>query len=144
MRISDWSSDVCSSDLQSVAIAHVAQLVRHDASNFFLAQHGKKAALCRDGCIFGIAARGESVGMRAVDYIDLRHGQSCPACELLHQTVKFRSCPAVDLASMVHLEDNLVRIPECEEVHPRRDQKRDHGAAGSAKRITRSEEHTSE
>src|SRR3546814_1483242 len=92
---------------QSVAIAHVAQLVRHDASNFFLAQHGKKAARCRDGCIFGIAARGESVGMRAVDYIDLRHGQSCPACELLHQTVKFRSCPAVDLASMVHLEDNL-------------------------------------
>src|SRR3546814_3875335 len=61
MRISDWSSDVCSSDL---------------ASNFFPAQHGKKAARCRDGCIFGIAARGESVGMRAVDYIDLRHGQS--------------------------------------------------------------------
>src|SRR3546814_19310921 len=112
MRISYWSSDVCSSDL-------VAQLVRHGASNFFPAQHGKKAARCRDGCIFGIAARGESVGLRAVDYIDLRHGQFCPACELLPQTEKFRSCPAVDLASMVHLEANLVRIPECDAFHPR-------------------------
>src|SRR3546814_13956394 len=90
-----------------------------------MAQVGKQCAHVRDGCIFGIAARGESVGMRAVDYIDLRHGQSCPACELLHQTVKFRSCPAVDLASMVHLEDNLVRIPEWDEVHPRRDPRRD-------------------
>src|SRR3546814_10322108 len=71
---------------------------------------------------------------RSIDDIDFRHRQARARGQLLDDADEFGGGAPVHLARLVHLQDDLVGVPEREEVHRRRRDERDQ----------RSEEHTSE
>ena len=73
--------------------------------------------------------RSECVGLRVVHHIDTRHRQGRLCRQLLHDLIKLRRAPRIDLARMVHGERHLVGIPVGEEVQPGGEQEREDHAA---------------
>src|SRR3546814_10351957 len=80
MRISDWSSDVCSSDLEAVRTRQIEQL--QDAAGW--RQHATFLSFCLDASVFGdfLAAASQLIeqrGLAAVRIADQRNAQGCDA-----------------------------------------------------------------
>src|SRR3546814_12257353 len=82
LRISDWSSDVCSSDLrrhEDVVVLDVAQLVSDHALELDAVQLLEQARGDGDGRVLRVAPGGEGVRRGIVDDVDAGLGE--PACD---------------------------------------------------------------
>src|SRR3546814_3366444 len=78
MRISDWSSDVCSSDLPNIGGPAVAQRFPRDSrnGNRHVAQWARSPRCCHDDGIRVVAGRGGILSNRRVTPVVLRIGRS--------------------------------------------------------------------
>ncbi len=112
---------------QCVAVAHMGQLVGHHARDLAFVHQLHQPGGGRDGGVLRPAPSGEGIRLRVVDHIDARHRQAIARGQLLHDAVE---CVAAvgDLARLVVAQHSLARIPPGEQVHARRDQKRDNHA----------------
>src|SRR3546814_17478241 len=77
MRISDWSSDVCSSDLPNIGGPAVAQRFPRDSrnGNRHVAQWARSPRCCHDDGIRVVAGRGGILSNRRVTPVVLRIGR---------------------------------------------------------------------
>src|SRR3546814_19433324 len=77
---------------------------------------------------------------RSIDDIDFRHRQARARGQLLDDADEFGGGAPVHLARLVHLQDDLVGVPEREEVHRRRRDERDQRTARTAERVSQAHE----
>src|SRR5690606_6980055 len=88
-----------------------------------------------DGSVLRIATRGESIGLRVVDHIDLGHRQLGACCKFPHDAIVFWRVLLIDLDGVVHAQYHLVGVPVAEQVHASCDHEGDKHPALTADQI---------
>ena len=66
----------------------MSEFVSHYAGDFFFGENVQKTSGCGYGCVIGIAASGEGIGLICVNNINGWHGQISINGELLDNVIK--------------------------------------------------------